>query len=215
MSPPKFRVYRAQQRPDPDASSSEAEMGQAELGAADKLSIYSLLEESGVFAHRPLGKRGLAGPVLGHKSCLHSAPGPRSGSRAGPQQPALDRASACCWGMALGTKGLLSRLHRLLRLSHQVASRLLLMLVANPAPIHKASRIASRGPSVAWHPPVGSSCHPVPRNHDVLGVPHSSAFISCCSATQSCPTLCNPVDCSTPGIPVLHYLLEFAQIHVH
>ena len=89
MSPPKFRVYRAQQRPDPDTSSSEAEMGQAELGAADKLSIYSLLEESGVFAHRPLGKRGLAGPVLGHKSCLHLAPGPRSGSRAGPQQPAL------------------------------------------------------------------------------------------------------------------------------
>ena len=28
-------------------------------------------------------------------------------------------------------------------------------------------------------------------------------------------TLCNPVDCSTPGFPVLHHLLEFAQIHVH
>lgn len=105
MSPPKLRIYRAQQRPDTDASSSEAEMGQAELGAADKLSIYSLLEESGVFEHRPLGKRGLAGPVLRHKSCLRSAPGPRSGSRAGPQQPVLDRVSACCWGTALGTKG--------------------------------------------------------------------------------------------------------------
>ena len=30
-----------------------------------------------------------------------------------------------------------------------------------------------------------------------------------------CPTLCNPMQCSTPGSSVLHYLLEFAQIHVH
>ena len=37
----------------------------------------------------------------------------------------------------------------------------------------------------------------------------------CCSATQSCPTLCNPMDCSVPGFPVLHFLLEFAQTHVH
>ena len=32
---------------------------------------------------------------------------------------------------------------------------------------------------------------------------------------KSCPTLCNPMDCSTPGFPVLHYLPEFAQIRVH
>ena len=31
----------------------------------------------------------------------------------------------------------------------------------------------------------------------------------------SCLTLCNPVNCSTPGFPVLHYLLEFAQTSVH
>ena len=30
-----------------------------------------------------------------------------------------------------------------------------------------------------------------------------------------CPTLCNPMQCSTPGSSVLHCLLEFAQIHVH
>ena len=35
------------------------------------------------------------------------------------------------------------------------------------------------------------------------------------SVTQSCPTLCNSMDCSTPGFPVLHYLPEFAQTHVH
>ena len=37
----------------------------------------------------------------------------------------------------------------------------------------------------------------------------------CCSVFKSCPTLCNPMDCSMPGSSVLHYLPEFAQIHVH
>ena len=32
---------------------------------------------------------------------------------------------------------------------------------------------------------------------------------------KSCPALCNPMDCSTTGFPVLHQLLEFAQTHVH
>ena len=43
------------------------------------------------------------------------------------------------------------------------------------------------------------------------------ALISCCccSVVKSFPTVCNPTDYSTPGLPVLHYLLEFAQIHVH
>ena len=40
-------------------------------------------------------------------------------------------------------------------------------------------------------------------------------MLSCCSATQSCLTLCHPMDCSMPDFPVLHYLLEFAQTHVH
>ena len=31
----------------------------------------------------------------------------------------------------------------------------------------------------------------------------------------SCPILCDPMDCSTSGFPVLHYLLELAQTHVH
>ena len=36
-----------------------------------------------------------------------------------------------------------------------------------------------------------------------------------CLATKLCPTLCYPMDCSTPGLPVPHYLPEFAQVHVH
>ena len=37
----------------------------------------------------------------------------------------------------------------------------------------------------------------------------------CCSIAQLCPTLCDPMDWSTPGFPVLHHLLELAQTHVH
>ena len=35
----------------------------------------------------------------------------------------------------------------------------------------------------------------------------------CCCVTKSGLTLCDPMDCSTPGLSILHYLPEFAQIH--
>ena len=37
----------------------------------------------------------------------------------------------------------------------------------------------------------------------------------CWSVARSCLTLCNPMDCSMPGFPVLRHLLELAQTHVH
>ena len=40
-------------------------------------------------------------------------------------------------------------------------------------------------------------------------------FIELSSVTKTCPILCDPMDSRTPGFPVLHHLLEFAQIHVH
>ena len=40
-------------------------------------------------------------------------------------------------------------------------------------------------------------------------------FCCCCSVAQSSPNLCDPMDCSTPGFPVLHHLPECAQTHVH
>ena len=43
----------------------------------------------------------------------------------------------------------------------------------------------------------------------VLWPPHAAKSL------QSCPTLCDPMDHSTPGFPVLHNLLELAQSHVH
>ena len=42
---------------------------------------------------------------------------------------------------------------------------------------------------------------------------HQSVQFS--SVTQSCPTLCDPMDCSTPGLPVYHQLPELTQTHVH
>ena len=35
------------------------------------------------------------------------------------------------------------------------------------------------------------------------------------SVTQLCPTLCDPMDCSTPGFPIHHQLRDLAQTHVH
>ena len=40
-------------------------------------------------------------------------------------------------------------------------------------------------------------------------------FCSVSSVAQSCPTLCDAIDCSTPGFPVHHQHPEFAQTHVH
>ena len=37
----------------------------------------------------------------------------------------------------------------------------------------------------------------------------------CCSVPRSCPALCDPMDCSMPGFPVLHHLPLLAQTHVH
>ena len=40
-------------------------------------------------------------------------------------------------------------------------------------------------------------------------------YLCCCSVTKSCPALCDPIDCSTPGFPVHHQLPVLAQTHVH
>ena len=41
---------------------------------------------------------------------------------------------------------------------------------------------------------------------------HSVQFSS---VAQACLTLCNPMNCSTPGLPVHHQLPEFTQTHIH
>ena len=42
-----------------------------------------------------------------------------------------------------------------------------------------------------------------------------SKMVQFSSVTQSCPTLCDPMNRSTPGLPVLHQLMEFIQTQVH
>ena len=37
----------------------------------------------------------------------------------------------------------------------------------------------------------------------------------CCSVTKPCLTLCEPMGCSTPCLPIPHHLSEFAHVHVH
>ena len=44
---------------------------------------------------------------------------------------------------------------------------------------------------------------------------HLRAWLLCCLVTQSHLILCNPLDCSTPGFPVLHHLPELPQTHAH
>ena len=60
----------------------------------------------------------------------------------------------------------------------------------------------------AWRPKKPSVQEPL-KLHVFMGISSVS------SVSQSCPTLCNPMDCSTPGLPVHHQLLEFTQTHVH
>ena len=52
----------------------------------------------------------------------------------------------------------------------------------------------------------------------VMGLPclPDLEYLLCCgSVTKLCLPLYDPMDCSTPGFPVLHHILEFAQTHVH
>ena len=42
---------------------------------------------------------------------------------------------------------------------------------------------------------------------------HASVQFS--SVTQSCLIICDPMSCSTPGLPIYHQLPEFTQTHVH
>ena len=49
----------------------------------------------------------------------------------------------------------------------------------------------------------------------LLGWFYKGSSVQFSSVVQSCPTLCVPITCSTPGLPVHHQVLEFTQTHVH
>ena len=68
------------------------------------------------------------------------------------------------------------------------------------------SLIASFLLECSFHSPVLPKIRLLPE-----GVVSSTASLSCCSSTQLCPTLCDAMDCSTPGFPALHRLPESAE----
>ena len=51
--------------------------------------------------------------------------------------------------------------------------------------------------------------------HYIFLLIYLSPSVQFSSVAQSCLTLCDPMNCSTPGLPVHHQLLEFTQTHVH
>ena len=59
---------------------------------------------------------------------------------------------------------------------------------------------------VSWLKSIGVKCR-------ILWIANCRYY--CCSVAQSCPTLCNPINCSTSGLPVPHQLSMFDQVHVH
>ena len=48
-----------------------------------------------------------------------------------------------------------------------------------------------------------------------INLEYSFSSVHFSSVAQSCPTLCDPMNLSTPGLPVHHQLTEFTQTHVH
>ena len=58
-------------------------------------------------------------------------------------------------------------------------------------------------------------CQEIRSGHAIHKSKNRSGCLCCCSVTQLCPTLCNPMNCNTPGLLVLYYLPQFAQTHVH
>ena len=49
----------------------------------------------------------------------------------------------------------------------------------------------------------------------LLAIQGTLKSLHCCSVPKSYLTLCDPISCSSPVFPILHYLLELAQTHVH
>ena len=57
--------------------------------------------------------------------------------------------------------------------------------------------------------------HGTLKNRLIYDFPEIKPYATFLLITQSCPTLCCPMNCSTPGLPVHHQLPEFTQTHVH
>ena len=82
-----------------------------------------------------------------------------------------------------------------------------------PWPCHSSSSRASFWVRIAI-PALQSHCHNVSKQLNTM-LRSLDLFNQFSSVFQSCTTLCHPMDCSMPGLPVHHQLLEFTQTRVH
>ena len=76
-------------------------------------------------------------------------------------------------------------------------------------------KCAKCGPSFALADSSGAWRYHICENAITIKRHYRYATKANCSVARLCPTPCDPMDCSTPGFPVLHYLPEFAETHVH
>ena len=60
-----------------------------------------------------------------------------------------------------------------------------------------------------------STPYSLPTVRRIISSSFSQHLCCCCSVAQLCPTPCDSMDCSTPGLPVNHQFPEFTQTHVH
>ena len=70
------------------------------------------------------------------------------------------------------------------------------------------SRILTECPRPFWGPSPSDG-------HNSIVLCYANSKILFSSVSQSCPALCDPMNCSTPGLPVHHQLPEFTQTHIH
>ena len=116
----------------------------------------------------------------------------KEGERFGYKHRSSTWAHTAQWWTAL----LLNGLHET---KHDIQEKKLL----SPALRSQVQGLAARPQK--WSPEIRSS----PELTDCLG------SVQFGSVTHLCLALCSPMDCSTPGLPVHHQLLEFTQTHVH
>ena len=86
------------------------------------------------------------------------------------------------------------------------------------APIFKLRKILRRlycTTSLSSKKPQSGGRGPKESSPSVVPVTEHFSSVQFSSVAQSCPTLCDPMNRSTPGLPVHHQLPEFIQTHVH
>ena len=99
-------------------------------------------------------------------------------------------------------------LHHRVRSQHRNTHCSLCLYRADTIPFLSIHKPHHPSPCARVMPPTSeSSCLCFSICHVVLD-------LYCSSVTKSCQTLCDPMDCSTPGLPVSYHLLEIAQVPV-